>query len=229
MSIQQSLYAVQDLTFRDFQRKLIPTLPPEKILGVRTPDMRRIAKEYAKHSDIGDFLHDLPHTYHEENCVHAYILESIKDFDICIAEVERFLPYIDNWATCDGLSPKVFACNKDKLLFKIKQWLAGEHPYMIRFAVNMLMKWYLDEDFKPEYLRMVADIHNEEYYVKMVVAWYFATALAKQYDVTLPYIEQQRLEPWTHNKTIQKAIESYRITDEQKIYLRKFRIKQKDL
>jgi len=226
MNIEQALYAAQDLTLRDFQRTLIPNLAPEKILGVRTPEMRRIAKEAAKTPDVDRFLHDLPHTYHEENCVHAFIIEGIKDYDTCMSEVERFLPYIDNWATCDGLNPKVFAQHKDALLEKIKQWIISDEPYTIRFAVNMLMKWYLDDDFQPTYLRMVADIHSEEYYVKMVVAWYFATALAKQYDETLPYIEQQRLEPWTHNKTIQKAIESYRITEEQKAYLRKFKIKQ---
>jgi len=226
MDIKKRLFEKQDTVFRDFQRRLLPTLPPEKIIGVRTSDMRAIARSAVREEEREEFLHALPHEYHEENCVHAFMLEVVRDYDECIAGVEAFLPYIDNWATCDQLSPKVFGERRAALLPKVRGWLKSERAYTIRFGVNMLMKWYLDGDnFSPDHLALVADIRSEEYYVKMVIAWYFATALAKQYDEAVKYIEQKRLDSWTHNKTIQKAVESYRITPEIKEHLKTMKIR----
>lgn len=218
------LFSAQDPAYRDFQTRLIPNIPKQTIIGVRTPELRRIAKEMPE-SD--EFLHHLPHRYFEENQVHAFLLERCRDYEKTIALVEDFLPYVDNWATCDQLSPKVFRKHKEELLAHIPQWLSSEHPYTVRFGIGMLMSHYLDEDFSPEYLSWAAAVRREEYYVRMMVAWYFATALAKQYDAALPYLTRHRLEPWVHNKTIQKAVESYRITDEQKAYLRTLRVPNK--
>ncbi len=225
VDIKKQLFTLQDTKYKDFQSRLLPTVNPQTIIGVRTPDMRKLAKKLAKESDINLFLQKLPHEYYEENCVHAFILETIRDYEKCMLEVERFLPYIDNWATCDQLSPGVFSKNREKLLEKIKEWLRSEHTYTIRFGVDMLMKWFLDEDFSEDCLKLAADIRSEEYYVKMVVAWYFATALAKQYDAALPYLQERRLEEWTHNKAIQKATESRRISEAQKEYLRSLKIR----
>ncbi len=222
-SIQKQLFALQDLSYREFHSRLMPTIDKETIIGVRTPALRKLAREFEKESACEAFLQELPHKYYEENNLHGFLVESIKDYNVAVEQIERFLPYVDNWATCDMMSPKVFKKHLPELLEEIKGWLSSGHTYTIRFGVNMLMKFYLDDTFAPEYLEWVASIKSDEYYVKMVVAWYFATALAKQYEATIPYIEDECLEEWTHNKTIQKAVESYRITEEQKQYLRTLR------
>ena len=218
--MKNRLLAMQDITYRDFQRKLIPNLDPKTIIGVRTPELRKLAKEMRKANETQAFLKALPHGTFEENQLHAFLIEGIKDFDSCLAAVHNFLPFVDNWATCDQLVPKALAQDKMRLIAQIRVWLASDHPYTVRFGVNCLMRWYLEENFKPGYLEWVARIHSEDYYVNMVIAWYFATALAMRYGASLRFIEQNRLALWTHNKTIQKAIESRRITAEQKAYLR---------
>lgn len=217
--IRQKLFENRDKKYQSFHSKLIPNIPSETVIGVRTPVLRKLAKE-AYLDGYDEFLADLPHKYYDENQLHFFIVGMIKDYDACIKRVEEFLPYVDNWAVCDQAGFKQFEPHKSELLEKIRLWITSEHTYTIRFAVNMLMKFYLDDDFDEEYPKMVSAVKNDDYYVKMVVAWYFATALAKQYDSIIPYIEEHRLEEWTHRKTIQKAIESYRITDEQKAYLR---------
>ena len=224
--IREKLYDRQDLKYRDFQAKLIPGMETEKMIGVRTPDLRKIAKQMAKREDIGEFLENLPHEFFDENQAHAFVISELKDYGRCVHEVERFLPFVDNWATCDQMSPKVFKKHRPELLDSIKEWIRSEHTYTVRFAVGMLMQHYLDEDFDPAYPEMVAEVQSEEYYIRMMIAWYFATALAKQYEAVLPYIEERRLEPWTHNKTIQKAVESYRITPEQKEYLKSLKVRK---
>ena len=218
--ILSGLFALQDREYRSFQCKLIPTVDPETVIGVRTPALQRYAKELAKKPEAFAFLAALPHAWFDENQLHAYLLSEEKSFDVCIREVERFLPYVDNWATCDSLSPRVFRKHRDELLTRIPDWLRSDRTYTIRFGVGMLMRHYLDDRFDPAYPELVAGIRSEEYYVNMMIAWYFATGLAKQYEQIVPYLENPRLDPWTHNKTIQKAIESYRITAEQKTYLR---------
>lgn len=218
--IQERLFALQDEKYGDFQSKLIPGLPREQVIGLRMPAMRKLAKEFAKEEEAAAFLKQLPHTYYDENVLHALLIASMKDYDACMEAVEAFLPYIDNWAVCDGLSPKVFRKHKKELLEKIKFWIPSEHTYTCRFGMGMLMRWFLDEDFQPEYLEMPAAVRSEEYYVNMMTAWFFATALAKQWDAAIPYLEQSRLDSWTHNKAIQKARESYRITPVQKEYLK---------
>ena len=223
--IRDELFRLQDAKYRDFQRKLIPTVPPEKVIGVRTPALRAMAKEVDKREDIGIFLQELPHTYFDENQLHAFILSGMKDYAECLSAVDRFLPYVDNWATCDQLSPRVFQKHKPELLATVRKWISSGETYTVRFGVGMLMEHFLDEDFDPVYLETVAVIRSEEYYVRMMVAWYFATALAKQYESALPFLEGRRLDVWTHNKTIQKAVESYRITPEQKKYLRALKVK----
>lgn len=222
--ILKKLYERQDTGYRDFQSKLIPTVSGAEFIGVRTPELRLLAKEFAKREDIGEFLNTLPHRFFDENQLHAFIISLIKDYDSCIVEVERFLPYVDNWATCDQMSPKVFKKHKYELLKSIKKWLKSEKVYTVRFAVGMLMSHYLDDDFRVEYAETVAKIHSDEYYIKMMAAWYFATALAKQYDSVIPFIENNKLDPWTHNKAIQKSIESRRITPEQKEHLRSLKV-----
>ena len=223
--IRAELYTLRDEKYRDFQRKLIPTVRPETVIGVRTPALRAYAKELLKRPDIGEFLSALPHESFDENQLHAFILSEIKDFDRCAAGVERFLPFVANWATCDQLSPKVFGKHHAELLPLVKAWIASGETYTVRFGIGMLMAHFLDADFDPVYPEWVTAVQSEEYYVNMMRAWYFATALAKQYGAVLPYLEQRRLDVWTHNKTIQKAVESYRIADEQKAYLRTLRIK----
>lgn len=224
--IRAELFAMQDPEYRDFQAKLIPNVEKEAVIGVRTPALRKYAREAAKKPEIQEFLAALPHRYYDENNLHGFLTEQIKDFDKCMEAVEAFLPYIDNWATCDMLSPKVFGKHTDRLLPAVRSWLASGETYTVRFGVNMLMRFYLDGEFRPEFLELAAGIRSDEYYVKMVVAWYFATALAKQYDAALPFLEQKRLEEWTHNKAIQKARESFRITAEQKEYLKTLKIKR---
>lgn len=225
-NITARLFALQDLNYKEFHSKLMPTVDPSVIIGVRTPDLRRLGKELKGSQEAETFLHSLPHTYYEENNLHGIFIEQIKDYEMCIATLNELLPYVDNWATCDLISPKIFKKHLPELLEQIKTWLSSEHTYTIRFAMKMLMTFYLEEHFSPEYPQMVAAVKSQEYYVNMMIAWYFATALAKQYDAVLPYLTEQRLEMWTHNKTIQKAVESYRITPEQKAYLKTLRRKE---
>ena len=223
--VQKQLMAMQDLKYRDFQCKLMPTVASDTVIGVRTPELRKFAKEFSKKPDVDEFLKILPPKYYEENNLHGFLIETIKDYDRVITELDAFLPYVDNWATCDLMRPKIFQKHLEELLGKIKEWINDDHTYTIRFGIEMLMSFYLDEQFCPEFLELVSYVQSEEYYVNMMVAWYFATALAKQYDDTLPYIEQHRLSKWTHNKAIQKAVESYRISDGQKTYLRTLKVK----
>lgn len=224
-TITEQLLALQDLEYKRFHSKLMPTIDPEVIIGVRTPELRRLTKVLKGSAEADVFLKELPHHYYEENNLHGFLIETIKDFDACIAALNEFLPYVDNWATCDMMAPKVLKKNLPGLYEWVKIWIASGNTYTVRFGVNMLMKYYLDDSFLPEYPELVASIISDEYYVKMVVAWYFATALAKQYEAVLPYLQEKRLEVWTHNKTIQKAVESYRITPEQKNYLKQLKIK----
>lgn len=223
--ITTKLFSLKDTAYRDFQVKLIPGMDTQKEIGVRTPELRKLAKELAKREDIREFLNDLPHQYFDENQLHAFILSGEKDFEKCMEDLERFLPYVDNWATCDQTSPKVFRKHRKELLESINRWIESEHTYTVRFAIKMLMEHFLDEDFDPIYPEMVATVRSEEYYIRMMIAWYFATALAKRYDAVLPYLKQEKLDVWTHNKAIQKAVESYRITEEQKIYLKSLKRK----
>lgn len=224
--IRARLFALQDTEYQAFHQKLIPTVEPERVIGVRTPALRKLARELACTLLAVEFCKRVPHYYYEENNLHGFLLEGIRDYDAGLAAVEAFLPCIDNWATCDMCSgPKVFAKHLPELLGPIRRWLTSTQPYTVRYGIGMLMRYYLDEAFRPEYLAWVAAVRSEEYYVNMMAAWYFATALAKQYEAALPYLEQRRLEPWTHNKAIQKAVESYRITPEQKAYLRGLKIK----
>jgi len=232
--IRKSLLEMQDLEYRNFHKKLIPNIDENTIIGVRIPRLRAYAKELLKASKkdesvlagLNNFLEDLPHKYYEENNLHAFLLEGTKDFDECVQLINKFLPYVDNWATCDSMSPKVFKKNSEKLLPYINDWLANEHTYTIRFGIGMLMSHFLDDLFRPEYLEWVARVQSEEYYVNMMIAWYFATAFAKQYEASVVYIEEKKLPIWVHNKAIQKAVESYRVTSEQKEYLKSFKIKK---
>lgn len=247
--IQEMLFEMQDHGYKEFHSKLMPTVEQGKIIGVRVPILRKLAKELYKvwmanptgercytyerrenkenlsvgKSDVEDFLKTLPHQYYEEDNLHAFLIEGIKDYEDCILALNDFLPYIDNWATCDSLKPKAFKKNKEKLLDDIDIWLKADSVYEVRFAMNMLMTHYLDADFKPEYLEKVASVINDEYYINMMKAWYFATALAKQYEVAIVYVEKRLLPEWVHKKTIQKAIESYRISSEKKTYLKSLR------
>lgn len=221
--IREHLSDLQDLKYKDFHTKLIPTVNPDTVIGVRAPALKAYAKEL-KNTDVSGFLADLPHKYYDENNLHGLLIMSIKDYDEALAAIKNFLPYVDNWATCDLLRPVSFKKHRAELLEEIRLWLRSEHTYTIRFGMEMLMTHYLDEDFKPEYLEWLAEIRSQEYYVNMMLAWYYATALSKQWEATLPYIENHRLDKWVHNKTIQKAIESFRVTDEQKAYLRTLRI-----
>lgn len=214
------------MDYRDFNSKLIPTVDKESMIGIRTPDLRKYAKQLGKSSDVIEFLQTLPHKYFDENQLHTFIISEIKDFKNCIDEINRFLPYIDNWATCDQLSPKVFKKHHNELSEYIKDWLKSDKVYTLRFGIGMLMEHFLDEDFDILYPEMVSKIRSGEYYINMMIAWYFATALAKQYESIIPFIENNSLDIWTHNKAIQKSIESYRITDEQKAYLRELKIKK---
>ena len=218
--LQKRLFALRDEEYASFQVKLTPGIEAEQVIGVRIPILRKFAKEYAKEEESKDFLLQLPHAYYDENLLHGMLLEQIKDYDEALQCVDAFLPYVDNWAVCDTMSPKVFGKHKKEFLPQIKKWAKSKETYIIRFAVKMLMALYLDEDFEPAYLKIPAAVKKDDYYVNMVIAWYYATALAKQWPDTIPYLEEGRLRPWIHNKTIQKAIESYRITKEQKEYLR---------
>ena len=223
--VQQDLFTMQDLKYRDFHAKLMPTVDKDSVIGVRVPMLRAYAKKFGKTEEAKQFLEILPHQYYEENNLHGLLIDQMKDYELCIEELIRFLPYINNWATCDILSVKAVKGHLDSYIKNIYQWLESDYTYTIRFGINMLMRYYLEEEFKIEYPEKVAAIRSEEYYVNMVRAWYFATSLAKKYDQVLPFLEEQKMDVWTHNKTIQKAIESYRITLEQKEYLRTLKIK----
>ena len=223
--LQKKLIVAGDQKHKAFSSKLMPTIDPGTVLGIKTPELRAIAKEFAKDPASKAFVKQLPHEYFEENCIHAFLIANMKDFDECIKALDAFLPYVDNWATCDTMRPRIFDKHKRELLTSIDRWLADDKVYTIRFGFEMLMNLYLDDSFDPKFLKKVSGIKSDEYYVNMMIAWYFATALAKQYKATIPYLETQTLDTWTHNKTIQKAIESYRITEEQKAYLRTLKIK----
>ncbi|MBR6078882.1 MAG: DNA alkylation repair protein [Treponema sp.] len=228
--IVDELFAAQDLKYRDFQIKLVPGLSEDKMIGVRTQSLRTIAKNISKNtSHTKDFLKEIPHTYFEENLIHFFVIAGIKDFNECIAEVEKFLPHVDCWPVCDQASPKVFKKNHQELLPHIKKWISSEHTYTSRYGMRMLMNEFLDADFTQEYPKMIVSRMkqngaDEDYYLKMMAAWYFATALAKQWNDAIPYLEKKCLEPWTHNKAIQKALESFRVSDEHKQYLRTLKI-----
>lgn len=222
---QEKLFALQDLNYRQFQAKLMPTVDPEQIIGVRMPALRKLAKELKGTAEAEAFLRTLPHRYYDENNLHGLLLCARSGYEETVAGLDIFLPHVDNWATCDLLSPRAFRTHPPQLPGQIRRWLDSGETYTVRFGLGMLMSFYLDECFRPEYLDWAAEVKSEEYYVRMMVAWYFATALAKQYDAALPYLTGRRLEQWTHNKTIQKAVESYRITPEQKDALRALRWK----
>ena len=221
--IQNMLFALRDPAYQAFQSKLIPTMDPSLVIGVRVPALRKLAKELAGTPEAEDFLQQLPHRYYEENNLHGLLISALPDYGAVAAALEAFLPHVDNWATCDLLSPKAFRKHPAGLPEQIRRWTADAYAYTVRFGLGMLMSFYLDGEFRPEYLDLAAGVRREEYYVKMMVAWYFATALAKQYGAALPYLEDRRLDRWTHNKTIQKAVESYRIPPERKEALRALR------
>lgn len=221
--IRQELFSFQDSGYKEFQCALMPTVEPDTVIGVRTPALRTFAKQLKNDPEISAFLSDLPHKYYEENNLHAFLIEGIPDFDACIAALNTFLPFVDNWATCDMMRPKVLKKQPEALLKEIEGWIASEHSYTVRFGIGMLMVHFLDAAFHPKCPEMVSQIRNEEYYVNMMIAWYFATALAKQWDAIIGYLEEERLPLWIHNKTIQKAVESLRISEERKQYLRSLR------
>lgn len=225
MNIKKELLKLQDIEYREFHRRLMPTVRKEEIIGIRIPVIRNFAKNISNTPDACEFMQSLPHEYYEENNLHAFLISEIKDFDKCIEELERFLPFIDNWATCDSLRPVCFKFNTDRLLEHIYIWLKSDKPYVVRFGIEMLMVHYLDKFFDEKHLYLVSKIRSEEYYVNMMIAWYFATALAKQYKASIPFIEANKLPSWVHNKTIQKALESYRISDEVKVYLKSLKSK----
>lgn len=224
MNLIKELKSKQDLKYRDFSITLVPSVDPNSFIGVRIPDLRKIAKEYYKEGNYQKFLISLPHKYYEENMIHAFVIGQIKDFDTCIKEINRFLPYANSWSITDSMAPKMFSKHKEALLVEIKKWLKSKETYTLRFAVDCLMTFYLDEDFDPKHLDLVANIKSKEYYVNMMRAWYFATALAKQKEVAIKYIEDKKLDDWTHNKSIQKAVESYRISDKDKKYLKTLKV-----
>lgn len=223
--IREELFKLQDPGYQEFQSRSVPSVDPARIIGVRVPELRKLAKTIAQRDDVSVFLADLPHKYYDEDMLHAYVISSVKGAGHCLELMDAFLPYVDNWATSDSLSPKCLRKNKQLLLSYVDKWIESDLTYTKRVAIDMLMTFFLDDDFDKAYLSKVSKIRSDEYYVNMMIAWYFATALAKQYEATVPYIEKCRLDRWTHNKTIQKAIESYRITPEQKEYLKTLRRK----
>ncbi len=223
--IRARLFEMQDLKYRDFTAKLTPTVPPERIIGVRTPELRKYAVELSKTEDAAAFMAALPHLYQEENNLHAFLIERIADYDACVAALDAFLPYVDNWATCDSMSPKCLKKQLPRLTGEIRRWMASDWVYTVRFGMGMLMRHFLDDAFDPAYLDWVVALRSEEYYINMMIAWFFATALAKQWDATLPFIVNCRLDPWVHNKAIQKAIESFRIPEDRKNLLRAQKIR----
>lgn len=213
-----------DEKYKQFHSKLMPTIDANLILGIRTPELRKLVKAITE-DEAKAFMNNLPHKYYEENNLHGFLIEKIKDYDSCIIELERFLPYIDNWATCDGVTPKVLKKDLDKTLTCINKWIKSEDIYTVRYAIKLLMCFYLDDAFDKKYLEIVCNVKSDEYYINMMIAWYFATAMAKQYDSAISYITEYKLSPWVHNKTIQKCVESYRITEEQKEFLKGYRVK----
>lgn len=224
-TVRNTLFSLQDTGYKAFQEKLIPTMPTEQVVGVRTPILRKYARTFAKSKEAEKYMQMLPHYYYEENNLHAFIIETIKDYEKAMEETEKFLPYIDNWATCDSFSPKIFKKYPLQVYTKIKKFIDSGKTYTIRYGIGLLLGNYLDEEFDPEMPALVADIVSDEYYVNMMCAWYMATALAKQEQAILPYLEENRLNKWVHNKTIQKAVESRRISPERKAYLRTLRRK----
>lgn len=226
MEIQKELFSLQDKEYMKFLSKLTPNVSEDTIIGVRIPEIRKLAKKLVKNNEYEDFLKELPHKYYDENLLHGAIISENKDFENCIELLNSFLPFVDNWAVCDTISPKIFKKHKKELIEKVKEWSQSDKTYICRFGVEMLMTHFLDEDFKKEYLEMVANIYSEEYYVKMVVAWFFATALAKQWDYAVIYLENNKLDVWVHNKTIQKARESLRILEDKKGYLKRLKRKK---
>ena len=224
-AIQERLFALQDLKYREFHSKLMPTVNKDRIIGVRTPDLRKFSKEINKSDLKVDFLNSLPHKYYEEDNLHAFLIEQIKDFDECIFILDSFLLYIDNWATCDMMTPKILGKYPDKLYLNIQEWIKSSHTYTVRFGVVTLMKFFMNERLDKKHLNLLLTIESNEYYINMAIAWYIATALASNWDMVIPYIEEQKFDKWVHNKSIQKAIESYRITHEQKAYLKRLKIK----
>lgn len=224
-AIQKRLFALQDVKYRDFTAKLNPTVDPDTFIGVRLPALRAIAKELRGTDEAAAFLASLPHTYIEENHLHSFLLSDLRDFDLWLQQTERYLPYIDNWAVCDSMRVKAFGKHPEQLLPHLERWIKSDHTYTVRFSILCLMTYFLNDRFDTRYADMVAAVKSEEYYVNMMIAWYFATALAKQYEAVLPYLEEQRLDKWVHNKTIQKAVESYRVTEDHKAYLKTLKIK----
>lgn len=223
--IQNQLFSLADEAYKAFQQKLMPSVDPDTVIGIRTPELRRFAAKFAQTEEAKDFMANLPHTYYEENNLHAFLIEKITDFESTVTELNRFLPYVDNWATCDMMSPKIFSANKEKLLPVIERWISSSHTYMIRYGIVMMMKHFLDGEFSPRHLQKVADISSNEYYIEMAQAWYFAEALVKQCDHVLPYLQNGRLSPFVHNKTISKACDSFRIDDGKKRLLKTLRQK----
>ena len=220
------LFALQDMKYKAFHSKLIPNINPETIIGVRTPDLRRFARKFAKTDEAFSFMGNLPHIYYEENNLHAFLIETLGDFEKTVSALDLFLPYVDNWATCDMMSPEIFSEQKDKLSPYIEKWLSSEHIYTARFGLVMLMKHYLDGNFSPDYLEKANNVADESYYIAMAKAWFFAEALVKQYDDTVPYLQEKKLSPWVHNKTISKACDSFRISPQKKDTLRALRLKK---
>ena len=224
MDIYKEIFKLKDEEYKNFHKKLIPSVDENKIIGVRTPLLRKFAKEVFESGEYEDFLKTLPHTYYEENNLHAFLIEQFKDYDKVIYETEKFLPYIDNWATCDMFRPKIYKKHTDELIAEIKKWIKSKETYTVRYAIGLLNSFYLDDKFLPEYLEMVSAIKSDEYYINMMIAWYFQTALVKQYESAIPYIEQKKLDKWIHNKTIQKCIESFKISDKIKMYLKNLKV-----
>ena len=218
--LQKLLFQYQDTAYADFSAKLIPTVPRERIIGVRSPEYKKIIRQIKDDPVIPEFLSSLPHFWHEENCLHGALINQIGDYAACVTELERFMPYIDNWAVNDAINPACFKKRRAELIQKVRAWISSGAPYTRRCGMRILMANYLDKDFKPEYLDLVADLRSEEYYVNVMTAWLFAEALVKQWDAAIPYIENRRLDPWTHNKAVQKACESFRVSNERKAYLK---------
>lgn len=223
--VRERLFELQDLKYREFSAKLLPGTPPDRVIGVRTPALRNCAKELIRTGEWKEFISELPHDYHEENALHGYILGTVKEsYEQVICYLEEFLPYVENWAVCDTICPKIFRKHPAEVYEKIKEWIKSEHEYTVRFGVVSMLQFFLDEEFRPEMLQMVADIHRKEYYINMAIAWYFSFALIKQYEAAIPLLESRTLDHWIQNKSIQKAVESYRISDERKAYLRTLKV-----
>ena len=223
--LQGILFQYRDSAYADFSARLIPTVPREKFIGVRSPEFKKIARQIRDDPVVPVFLSSLPHTYHEENCLHAALINGMKDYGACVTALETFIPFIDNWAVNDAINPACFRKHRAELIDKVREWIASDAPYARRCGMKILMANYLEEDFRPEYLDLPADLRSGEYYVNSMTAWLFAEALTKQWDTAVTYIEQHRLDTWTHNKAIQKACESYRIPDGRKAYLRTLKVK----